>query len=123
MSDNKQIYGFDFKYSFEELPNGLIKFNTEKSNNSFTAKFLAKGPDFDIVSNALEEATFINHITGKPFIRTSVLYRQILLNAIIRVEFPDNEKLDAITIDNSAINSMNYNLAKLICKTWLRGVL
>jgi len=39
------------------------------------------------------------------------------------VEFPDNEKLDAITIDNSAINSMNYNLAKLICKTWLRGVL
>jgi hypothetical protein len=117
------MYGFEFKYSFEELPNGLMKFGSAKDNNSFTAKFLAKGPEFDTVSNALEEATFINHITGKPFIRTSILYRQIMLNAVVQVEFPDNEKVETIVINSSSINSMNYSMAKMICKTWLRGVL
>jgi len=123
MNNDKQIYGFEFEYSFEELPNGLIKFGIATQANSFTGKFIAKGPDFDIVSNALEEATFINHITGKPFIRTSVLYRQILLNAILRIEFPENDKLTPIIINSSEINSLNYNLAKLVCKKWLRGVL
>jgi hypothetical protein len=117
------MYGFEFKYSFEEMPNGLIKFATPTDHNSLTVKYLAKGPDFNTVSNALEEATFINHITGKPFIRTSVLYRQILLNAIVQIEFPDNEKINTIVIDSNSINSMNYTLAKMICKNWLRGVL
>jgi hypothetical protein len=117
------MYGFEFKYSFEELPNGLTKFGSPNDNSSLTLKYLAKGPDFSTVSNALEEATFINHITGKPFIRTSVLYRQILLNAIIQIEFPDNERLSTIVVDSNSINSMNYSLAKMVCKNWLRGVL
>jgi hypothetical protein len=121
--NDKQLYGFEFNYSFEELPNGLLKFDAERENNCYLAKYLARSADFDIVSNALEESTFINHITGKPFIRTSVLYRQILLNAIVRIDFPDNDKLNSIEINSNVINSMNYNLAKLICKNWLRGVL
>jgi hypothetical protein len=121
--NDKQLYGFEFNYSFEELPNGLLKFDVERENNCYLAKYLARSADFDIVSNALEESTFINHITGKPFIRTSVLYRQILLNAIVRIDFPDNDKLNSIEINSNVINSMNYNLAKLICKNWLRGVL
>jgi len=117
------IYGFEFKYSFEELPNGLIKFGTAKDDNSFIAKYLAKGPDFNTVATCLEEATFINHITGKPFIRTSILYRQILLNAIIQIDFPDNDKLESINISKTDINTMHYNMAKMICKNWLKGVL
>ncbi len=117
------MYGFEFEYSFEEAPNGLIKFGAATDGNALTLKYLAKGPDFNTVSNALEEATFINHISGRPFIRTSVLYRQILLNAIVQIEFPDNEKLNTIVVDSNSISSMNYTMAKMICKNWLRGVL
>ncbi len=117
------IYGFELEYSFIEMPNGLQKFGPPKDDNLFKLKFLAKGPEFDLVSTALEEATYINHITGVPFIRTSILYRQILKNAIISIDFPDNKSLESIIMSKADLNSMNYSLAKMVCKHWLKGVL
>jgi hypothetical protein len=119
----ENIFGFELDYSFEELPNGLQKFDKPKENNCFKLKYLAKGPEFDLISTALEESTYINHITGKPFVRTSILYRQILKNIIISIDFPDNQELKSISINKTDLNTMNYTLVKMICKNWIKEVL
>jgi hypothetical protein len=100
-----------------------VKIDTQKVDNIFTLKFLAKGPEFDIVSLALEESTYINHITGKPFIRSSVLYRQLFQTAVVDVDFPDNPNLNPIDVASSDLNKINYNLVKIIIKEWLKKVI
>jgi len=121
--ENNDLFTFEAKYSYEQYENGLVKIDTQKVDNIFTLKFLAKGPEFDIVSLALEESTYINHITGKPFIRSSVLYRQLFQTAVVDVDFPDNPNLNPIDVASSDLNKINYNLVKIIIKEWLKKVI
>lgn len=125
MNENiaEELYPFEINYSFTEHLNGLYVIDTPKKDNSFLIKFIAHGPGFDLVASALEEATFINHVTGKPFIRSSVLYSSIFKTAIVHVEFPDNDKLESFDVNKIDINSKHYNLIKIICKHWLQDVL
>jgi len=121
--DNNDMFPFELQYSFVEHPNGLCIIDTPKEGNTHTLKYLAHGPSFDIVASALEEATYINHITGSPFVRTSILYRTIFPLAIINVEFPGNDKLNSIDVVNMNISQINYNLIRMICKQWLKDTL
>jgi hypothetical protein len=116
------VYVFELEYSSEILESGLVTYSYPTENNKHTLKFLAHGPTFGIVSSALEEATYINHITGAPFVRTSIFYSQIFSKAIISIDFEDEEKktIDVKSVDMSTIN---YNLIKLIVKNWVKNVL
>lgn len=122
MIENKedQLYGFELEFGYEKLSNGLIKFNNQKTHK---LKYLAKGPSFEIVSNALIESTYINHITGKPFVLTSVLYKIIFESTIIEVRFEENEDLVSFVTKNIDVKKENYNLIKLISKHWLKAVI
>jgi len=120
---SKDFYEFETKCSVTKLPNDLIIVDYPKKDNLYELKFLALGPRFDIVSEALEDSTFINHITGKPFVRTSILYRKIFMSAIHSVQFPENLNIQPIIVNQTDINSMNYNLIKIICKEWLKKVI
>lgn len=117
------LYPFEANFSYNILPNGVINFDYPKQDNSHTLKFIAYGPTFELVSKGLEEATYINHITGNPFIRTSILYAEIFQKAIVQVEFPDVEELKTIVVKKTDLNSLHYNLIKIVCKQWLKDVL
>ena len=117
------IYPFEANFSFRKTDNGLIIFDEPKDNNTHKLKFLAYGPTFELISNGLEESTYINHITGKPFVRTSILYEEIFKNAIIQVDFPDVDELKNIIIKSTDIKETHYNLIKIVCKQWLKEVL
>lgn len=119
----EDIYGFETEYSFFVLPNGLHKFDYPKKDNSYKVLYLARTPSFDLVSRMLEEATYINHITGEPFVRTSLLYREIFTKAIVSVNFQDNDLLEEIDVSKADLSKINYNLVKIICKDYMRGVL
>lgn len=121
--ENNDLFTFEAKYSYEQYENGLSKIDTQKENNIFKLVFLAKGPEFDVVSLALEESTYINHITGKPFIRSSVLYKQLFQSVIVDVDFPDNPNLDHIDVASADLSKINYNLVKIIIKEWLKKVI
>ena len=117
------IYGFETFYSYRKLTNGLLVIDYPKEDNKHKIEFMAAPPGFDLVSSALEEATFINHITGKPFIRTSILYRYIFLNVIKHVNFTDNFEMESFSTNCLDLSKINYNLVKIICKAWLKEVL
>jgi hypothetical protein len=121
--ENNDFFSFETKFSYEKHVNGLVKIDNPKDDNSFTLKFLAKGPEFDIVSLALEESTYINHITGKPFIRSSVLYKQLFKEVVVDINFPDQLDLDSIDVASADLNKINYNLVKIIMKEWLKKVI
>lgn len=118
-----EIIVFEENYSYEKKENGFEKFDSPTESNSHTLKFLAFGPSFDIVSKALEEATYINHITGEPFIRTSVLYKTIFTEAVIQIDFIEDENLQTIQVKSLDINDINYNLIKIVAKKWIKEVL
>ena len=120
---NNDLYEFETECSVLKLDNGLLIVDYPKENNKHKIHFHAKGPRFDIISEALEEATFINHITGKPFVRTSILYRNIFLSAINNLQFSEELNLDPIIINQVDINKLNYNLIKLVCKEWIKTVI
>lgn len=120
---DNDYFPFQSSYSFVEFDNGLSIIDSPKKDNTYQLLFLAKGPSFDVVSNALEESTYINHITGQPFVVTSILYKKLFSTVIINVEFPNNNKLESIDVSNIDINKLNYNLVKIIIKEWLKKVL
>lgn len=117
------MFGFELEYSYKRLPNGLEIFGKPTEDNRYVLKYVASGPEFGLIAPGLEESTFINHITGRPFVLTSILYRQIFMQAIKLIEFPDNPNLTTKKIAEISIDTENYNLVKMICKDWMKKVL
>ena len=116
------IFGFELEYGYEVLPNGITKFFKPTNENKHILKYAARGPSFSLMSEALTESTYINHITGNPFILTSVFYKIIFEKAIIEVIF-DKSDLLSFKTNNVELSNLNYNLVKFIAKDWAKGVL
>jgi hypothetical protein len=114
------IYTFELEYSETINENGLIKFGPPTNENNKKLTFLAYGPTFEIMSSALEEATYINHITGAPFVVTSILYNKIFQKAIVIINI-ENEK--SIDVKTTNISDLNYNFVKMIAKHWLKNTI
>ena len=112
------VYGFEAFYSYEKKENGLIKISYPTEENSYRINFIALGPTFGIISNALIESTYANHITGEPFKVTSIFNKYIFENAIKEINFPDNEEMKSINVSKTNINNLDYNLIKIIVKAW-----
>jgi hypothetical protein len=112
-------------YEYEERPNGLVKFSKSNQDNVNAKKMIivAHGPEFQKVAKILEDSTFINHITGKPFLVSSILYRNIFKDMIVEISFPGNEKLHKKNISNIDISKENYNLIKIVSQHWMKEVL
>lgn len=118
----EDVFVLEAEFSINKDDNGLCSIGAPKENNSHKLKFLAKGPMFSVVSSALEEATYINHITGEPFVRSSLLYRELFPRVIVNISF-DNNEFENIDVSSTPIDVINFNLVKLVCKTWMKNVL
>lgn len=118
-----EIYGFEVEYGFEKLDNGLIVIKKPSKDNKYIIKYLALPPTFEILSNALNDSAYINHITGKPFALASVLYKHVFEHAIIEVQFVDNSEMESFKVGVTNISQLHYNLIKIIVQHWLKQVL
>ncbi len=119
--DNK-LYLFEVQISIKKLENSMVIVDSPKKENSQLVRFLALPPKFDIVSQALEESTYINHITGEAFIRASILYKNIFKYAIKIIDFPDSD-IEQINVEKTNFGDLSYNLIKIISKEWAKEVL
>lgn len=117
------VYPFEINYSYTKLPSGLIKIDSPTDDNCYKLKYTALGPEFELVSEILSNSSYINHITGEPFIVTSVLYREIIERAIVYLHFEDNDDIESCEIKDIDIGTLNYNLVKMISKNWIKSVL
>lgn len=118
----KNLHYFETKISLEKMENGIVKINKSKESNNITVTYLAQSPNFELLSNGLIEATYINHITGEPFVLSSILYYYIFKNAIKEINF-ENNILNPISTSSVDMSEINYNLVKIICRHWLKEVL
>jgi hypothetical protein len=76
----------------------------------------AVGKDFDTMSQILEDATVINHITGKPIVRNRVLCRLIILRFL--KNFKDGDQND-IAVTNENIGKIHYEIIRALARSWL----
>lgn len=80
----------------------------------------AAGRDFDTMSAIMEEATIINHISGKPMVRASVLCRHIALRFFKSWNLKEYDTENYLPIDAELIGKMHYNAVKALARKWLR---
>ncbi len=117
---NDDYFGFEIKYGYIKNPNGIVKFVAPTNDNNHVLKYIARGPSFELISEALTESTYINHITGNPFVLTSLFYKMIFEKAIVEIMF-DNNDIESFKVSSS--KNINYSLVKMVSKNWIKGVL
>jgi hypothetical protein len=112
---------FKFLYSSEGDVVGVkvLPDDTEEKD-THTIVCDVKGRDFGTFSRVMEQATIINHVTGEPMARISILAQQVLLNFFTDWNLKDDETGEKIPINLENVQSMNYNLVKNLAYKWLR---
>lgn len=121
----ESVYPFELYYHHEIKPNGISLFKSARKEDPGAKRmiFIARGAEFLKVAKILEDSTFMNHITGKGFLVTSILYRNIFKQMILEIDFPDNENLEKKIIAEINMDVENYNLIKIVSKHWYKEVL
>lgn len=117
---DSDLFGFEMEFGYEKMPNGVVKFS---GTGEHKLKYLAKGPTFEVVANALNDSTYINHITGQPFTLSSAFYKSIFQGAIVEVSFENIEDLQSFQVASMDFQKIHYNLIKIIVKDWVKKVL
>lgn len=79
----------------------------------------AVGRDFDTMSKVMEDASLINHVTGKPMVRISVLCRMIILRFFRGWNIKDKKTGDAVPITSETLNSLRYEIVRAMAREWL----
>jgi hypothetical protein len=78
----------------------------------------ARGRDYKNMSEILEQCTLINHITGKPMIRSKVFRTMIMERFFVTWNvFDANQNM--IEINNNTINNMHEQLVKKLVNKWV----
>ncbi len=77
----------------------------------------ARGRDYETISNILEECTVINHITGKPMIRSKIFRRMVIECFFVSWnQYDSNETM--IPITKITINNMFEQLVRALVNQW-----
>jgi hypothetical protein len=79
---------------------------------------MARGRDYQTMSEILEECTLINHITGKPMIRSKVFRTMVMEKFFTTWNVLDDAGL-MIPITLDKINNMYDQLVKRLVNKWL----
>ena len=110
---------FEIKINFFKIENEILSKIKIDNDGDCLLICNALKRDFKTMSSIIEEATIINSVNGKPFLRNKILCHQIMLNFIKSIRVVDNENEEYHTVNESTINNMEYHLVKMICKKWL----
>ena len=102
-----------------------IVFNKDIEDDVFLMTINAKGRDFDTMSKVMEEASIINHITGKPVVRTRILYKAILDRFFISADIRKMAKVEGeeekpVTIMLENFGQIYYDLVCFLVRKWLK---
>lgn len=113
-------YDFDIYYSLEVTPIGSKKYYFFDKPNEKTKKISVKAlnSEWENMSTALEESTYINHITGQPLLRKKTFFECILSNFILEVTFAEETPPEVIRLGD--FNRLNYKVIREVVKTWLK---
>jgi hypothetical protein len=110
---------FEIRINFYKIENEVLsKIKIDKNGDHLIICDALKR-DFKTMSTIIEEATIINSVNGKPFLRSKILCYQIMLNFIKSIRVVDDENEEYHTVNESTINNMEYDVVKTICKKWL----
>jgi len=104
-------------YVFDNFGNN-IGFKIKKDGD-VRIKAVSTGRDFERMSRIIEEASIINHVTGKPLLRSSVFCKMIVSVFFNELLIESTEETNHIVINNEVINSMQYDLVKSLAQKWL----
>jgi hypothetical protein len=96
----------------------ILKENEKENPNEKQIICYARGRDYDTMSKILEETTIINHISGKPMIRSKMFRYKIMENFILKWNVLDENK-EMMPMNPENINKMFYSLVKKITDKWL----
>ncbi len=88
-------------------------------NGTYTLVCEASKRDFKTMSTIIEEATIINSVNGKPFLRNKILCFNIMKHFIKSIKVLHIDQEEYFSIDENSINNMEYDIVKAICKKWL----
>lgn len=86
------------------------------------AEFLnckVKGRDFDTMSKIMEDATIVNHITGKPMVRSAVLCRLILVNFFKSWDAKDKNGMSRL-LNVESVGKVDYKIVRVLARRWLQ---
>lgn len=99
----------------------IIIFN-QPNDNTHIATIKAKNRDFATMSSIIDDATYINHVTGSPFLRTSILYHKIIKKFIEEIVLEDEDPpVIYRPFENDDFTLSHYILIKEIAKIWLKN--
>jgi len=77
-----------------------------------------KGRDAATMSTVMENATIINHVTGEPMVRVSVLYPQVILSFFTEWNLLAEDG-STTPITNHTVARLHDTVRKALAKKWL----
>jgi hypothetical protein len=111
---NPELFEIEIKYDCILESNQIIGIKCdEKGEHSVV--FLCQGRSVDEMSDILEESTIINHVTGRPMIRTKVFYKMVILKFMNKIK----EKDVVVDINDSNYSKIHYDVIKNAVKKWV----
>ena len=112
-----------FKYVYDEDGNesGIRIIRPENiDEDTVTIEAKATGRDYQTLSFIKEDSALINHITGKPILRTYTLYSSIIIKFFKSWNIYDEETSQPFPINLENVNKMHYLLVTSLAKQWLK---
>lgn len=80
----------------------------------------AVGRDFETMSKVMEDATIINHVTGNPMVRISVLCRLVIMRFFRGWNIRDQKTGQPVPINSETLSSIRYEIVRALAREWLR---
>jgi hypothetical protein len=123
--DSRVTFPVKIRYASVYAPNGIamgvrLLREDEQAEGATDIILDAVGRDYDTMSAIMEDATIVNHITGKPMVRSSVLCRLILLRFTKSWNVKELGTDNYIPVTSELVGRLHYNVAKALARKWLR---
>ena len=119
---NEDTFDLSLSYVVHKDDNGNIISASVATPSDIGAEVLnckVKGRDFDTMSKVMEDATIINHITGKPMVRSAVLCRLILTSFFVSWDAKDKKGAPK-SITMESVGQVDYKIIRVLARRWLR---
>lgn len=96
----------------------ILPENSSKDKKEREIICTARGRDYKTMSEILEQCTLINHITGKPMIRSKIFRTMIMEKFFVTWNVFDSNQ-NMIPITSSTIDNMFEQLVRKLVNKWI----
>ena len=123
VSDKPFDLSLNLKATYD--PNGVLlaidvlSDSVALTKEMFVLKCKCRGRDGMTMSSIMESATIINHITGDPLVRVSVLYKAIISSFFVEWNLCGEDGMP-MPIDGQSVNKLHDAVLKALARKWIR---